>query len=208
MRSAVGGAGHLLSTSKSRRRLAAIASVALNASFVLIALLPSGPSGPQAEYPEEQDHALKVSFLKPRAPRDRPPAQRTGDARSHTRPANHGQPIPPGPPTETPQSLRARMNAEADPRASADLRPYSCSSLTDEDATRGERVATLAIHIGLDGRVVEAEVERSSGDARTDRELQRCASDWGPFPLAIVDGRVIESWQRVNWPQAHAISSP
>ena len=105
-----------------------------------------------------------------------------------------------GPPTETPQSVRRRMVA-SQPTRDDDQLVYECASVPPSVVMRDTVVAVLALRIGIDGRVADVEIDRSSGRAALDRSLAQCARSWGPFPVAIIDGRVVESWRSIAWPE-------
>ena len=75
-----------------------------------------------------------------------------------------------------------------------------CKAIPTKGLDRSRTIAVLSLRVGTDGRALGAEIDRSSGQANLDKMLLRCARTWGPFPIAIVDGRIVESWQSVEWP--------
>lgn len=112
------------------------------------------------------------------------------------------EPEPEGPPTETPESVQRRREEAQQRQRGERAAAFQCRAIgTSETAPR---VATLTLHVGVDGQVLEAAVDRSSGVSRIDQALMRCARSWGPFPVAIIDGRLLESWQSIDWPPASA----
>ena len=102
-----------------------------------------------------------------------------------------------GPPTVTPQSVQQRLEAAI---STPPHTPYECNAVSSESGDRSPPRTTLALRVGVDGQVVGAEITRSSGAAAADERLLQCARGWGPFPVAIIDGRVMESWQTIDWP--------
>jgi TonB family protein len=127
--------------------------------------------------------------------------------------ADDPRPVTRGPPTETIESLKARM-AETEVRRTegGELQSrFACPSVPANDfAGRQQPIAALLVHVGLDGRVIDAEIDRASGNPTIDQALLQCAKFWGPFPLSIVDGRILESWQRIDWrsEMAQSASNP
>jgi protein TonB len=113
-----------------------------------------------------------------------------------------------GPPTETPESVQQRL-AETKRREQSDAsKALECGAVVAIAADPSQPTATLALRVGVDGKVLEADIDRSSGIARIDKALLRCARAWGPFPVAIIDGRIVESWQTIRWPAWGAANQP
>ncbi len=107
---------------------------------------------------------------------------------------------PTGPPTETPESVQQRL-AESKRRGDAERsRALECNAVPSNIVDRLRPVAVLSVRVGVDGRALDAEIDRSSGRSNIDKMLVQCARTWGPFPIAIVDGRIVESWQSIAWP--------
>lgn len=183
----------------SRRACAAILSIGVNVALVLLACVPRASSSGQFAPAEER---LEVSLLpvetsRPQVTLPTRPATRTLAVRR----AFAATPAAArGPPTETVEALRARMAVEREDGSDGHPRALRCDGIERLLPTEPVADAMLSLHIGVDGRVLNVELDRSTGDPRADAALRECAASWGPFPLAIVDGRLLESWQRITWP--------
>jgi len=82
---------------------------------------------------------------------------------------------------------------------SSSIPVVTCNSATAHSSASKREQATVIVRVGTDGRVIDVEIERSSGSPVVDEALKACARSWGPFPLAIVDGRLLEFWERIEW---------
>lgn len=199
-----------LSSAAGRRQMGAVASLAVNAALLVVALLPRTPSVTYSRDASDTETRIVLTLL-PAAqpiPRQEPPRRAVERAPRRRSAVALTLPTRQGPPTETADSLRERL-AAGDATSDTDgRRSLPCDAgVAGIDRDRPP-TAVLVVHIGVDGHVVETEVERSSGDPRIDAALRHCALGWGPFPLAIVDGRILESWQRVAWEPAAAAPTP
>ncbi len=187
---------------RGRRWTCLIGASAINAVLFLPLLLGVHPGGDGLAV----DDTLMVVFLtadaQAKAPETLREMPKPPQVNPPQRPAaiigDKVETIETGPPTETPQSVQQRL---ADIATSAPRHtPYECSAVSSESGDRSAPRATLALRVGVDGQVNAAEIARTSGDADADERLLRCSRGWGPFPVAIIDGRVIESWQTIDWP--------
>jgi len=106
-----------------------------------------------------------------------------------------------GPPTETKSSL-ARMQA-----AIPDAIVLNEAGLEASCGRRGSRHSgdgeeeTIAIRmlISEEGRVLQGQLERSSGDLQRDEALVKCVALEGEFQPGGSSNQSILSWQRLRW---------
>jgi TonB family protein len=195
----------ILASVVSRRLGAAAASVLVNALLAFIATRPHTGSNSVISRQPNEDRSIRLTVdLVPAS--ERPPE--SDRRRPSVRHAVHraaARPYMPdfgGPPTETAESLQARL---ADPEYSHEasgLIRLPCDSAAVAVEQAGQVKVSLMIHVGADGRVIESEVHRTSGIASIDEAVNKCARSWGPFPLAIIDGRILESWRLLEWEPA------
>lgn len=193
-----------------RRRAGAIASVTVNAAMLLVAFLAH--NSPIGDTDASPSSAITLTLLPPVQTR-RPPnptlaAHVTRYIQRFHRLRDHTQPIQRGPPTETPESLQERLRSGTDAQHSDTNLTLRCNVGSTRASHRQFALVGLLLRIGIDGSVLESEVEQASGDPQVDESVRRCAQDWGPFPLTIVDGRIVESWQRISWDPASTTQTP
>lgn len=191
------------SSRRYRRASAAALSICVNGALVILACLPRPSSYEETAAAEAWIVASFVPAAHPRRPPT--PQVRISD---HSLTKRRTFAVAPtasrGPPTETFEALRAAMQAAHAQGNEPDGR--RCDDVTLLTLHEHTADALLALHVGVDGRVLEVELERSTGNVRADAALRVCAASWGPFPLAIVDGRIMESWQRITWAPASVVS--
>lgn len=100
-----------------------------------------------------------------------------------------------GPPTETSESMEALRqvvtDVQPDPRDA-----YACD-VVPRSTMRSWPIGVNVL-VGLDGYVREVELPAAVPVALKNT-LSRCAMNWGPFPVTIMDGRVVESWRLIEW---------
>ena len=193
----------LFTRSRLRRYACLAGAAAINAVLLFLLTLTADSGG----YGVERDEVITLLFLGagvrpalaalPEVPiqktRINRPRQPDLEAIDELRPEPHG------PPTETAESVRTRMDESRRSRDTGSS-PIPCGTVPSGTRASAQPIAKLMLRVGLDGRVTDAEIDLSSGDRRVDRALIQCAKSWGAFPIAIVDGRVQESWQRIDWP--------
>ena len=144
---------------------------------------------------------LEIPKTKPKPPHIDPPQRPSVDL------GDDPEPELAGPPTETAESVQQRLAAAARVGDAERRRALECSDVSTAAVDHSRTVAVLSVRVGIDGRVVDAEIDRSSGRPRVDKLLLQCARHWGPFPLAIIDGRVVDSWQSIEWPSPAMIGA-
>ena len=108
-----------------------------------------------------------------------------------------------GPTSETAESVASQLKAIAARTAVLAHTPqFPCRRIPASDRVwQSPRALTVLAHIGLNGRILDAELLASTGRTDVDRAIAQCALAWGAFPLAIIDGRVTESVQEIEWPE-------
>jgi len=118
-----------------------------------------------------------------------PPQQNTIAAVSNVKPDNPVMPTPRT--TEAP--AQSHVPAVVDFNSCAKPE-YPRSSQRNEETG----IVTLSFLIGLDGRVVESKIERSSGFKELDKAA-RSALSLCKFKPGLVDGRPQQSWTKVQY---------
>ncbi len=101
-------------------------------------------------------------------------------------PAPEGKPQPPAPPART----AAILNVSACPKPE-----YPRNSARNEE----EGEVTIAFLVGIDGRVKEAKVEKSSGHRDLDKAAVSQLSSCDKFKVGTENGKPVESWARVAY---------
>ena len=101
-------------------------------------------------------------------------------------PAPEGKPQPPAPPART----AAILNVSACPKPE-----YPRNSARNEE----EGEVTIAFLVGIDGRVKEAKVEKSSGHRDLDKAAVSQWSSCDKFKVGTENGKPVESWARVAY---------
>jgi hypothetical protein len=191
-----------------RRIVGMLGAVAISASLLATLTLTTGVWRYQGD---DVDHAIQVIFLDalkaPAAPTVRRWKIHVRAPNPEALPVNL-EPTPElrSPPTETAESLRIHMAAERGNNGdgAAAHQSLPCSLVNKDEIEVLPHPVAVLIHVGLDGRAVEVELDTTSGNPKIDEALVQCARSWGPFPLAIIGGRILEAWQRVNWPAESA----
>jgi periplasmic protein TonB len=99
----------------------------------------------------------------------------------------------PDPPLNPPQDI-IRVAAAIDPRYSASLQPdYPAAARRDDLTGR----VLLRVLVGIDGRIRQAQVHRSSGHTLLDQTAMEHALKKWRFKPATEDGQAVEAWLTV-----------
>lgn len=141
-------------------------------------------------------------YIPPPEVRVQPPPQNTIAAVTNEKPANPVMPAPPAMPAPQPPAAtgnaspapgRVRTAAVVD--ASACQKPeYPPKSLRNEE----QGTVVLQFLIGMDGRVVDSRVEKSSGFRALDNAA-RAALSLCRFKPGTVDGKPEQSWTKIAY---------
>jgi protein TonB len=103
-------------------------------------------------------------------------------------------PAPPAPPAAAPAPAGpSRVNAVVDFSTCAQPEYPKAAARNEETGT-----TTLSFLIGVDGRVVDAKMQKSSGSRELDRAAQSALSKC-KFKPAMVDGKPAETWSPVAY---------
>ena len=132
----------------------------------------------------------------PQTPTPAPPPAPTSTAPAITQPSAPpvvaATPAPPAP--AAPPTPAIRTGAVIQPGASCAKPDYPSASRRMEE----EGTVTLKFLIGIDGRVLQADIEKTSGFARLD-EAARNALSKCQFRPGTVDGKPEQSWASIRY---------
>ena len=150
----------------------------------------------QAELISEVTPSLPPPPVKPPPPAPKtPPPLPTAPVVSNPSPAAIQLPAQPANPAPAaPPAPAVRTGAVIQPGASCAKPDYPSASRRLEE----EGTVTLKFLIGVDGRVMQAEVEKSSGFQRLD-EAARNALSKCQFKPGTVDGKPEQSWASIKY---------
>jgi protein TonB len=172
--------------------------IALHA--LLLWAISSGLARQVVRITENTVEALLLSEAPPpapqQAPKTPPPKTPTPAAPTPTSatPVISTPNAPPPAPSAAPATPAARVGAAIQPGAHCAKPEYPSASRRLEE----EGTVTLKFLIGADGRVLQAEIEKTSGFARLD-EAARGALSKCQFRPGTVDGKPEQSWASIKY---------
>ena len=149
---------------------------------------PPAPVPPPSPAPPAQVPPVEVVVMPSTAPKQAITAVASSNPQPAPAPATAAAPAAPAraaPPTRTPASVSA---------AQCDKPDYPTASRRMEE----EGTVSLRFLVGVDGKVIQSEIEKSSGFKRLD-EAARAGLSKCRFQPATVDGRPEQAWASMKY---------